>query len=156
MKLKQAVVAGIGVAPQNQCRPIRELRIGQSVDRKVEDSEIAKGLGFELRFCRVWAQESQAAVRVIEGEMGALSGTSFPLGTAPQTTTGYPALALIFLNLARGGFPIVRSEAERAFLPRVLLSSLLGGCFTPLASLAVIVASASSGLILLPPIALFT
>ncbi len=31
---KQAVVAGIGVAPQNERRPIRELRIGQSVDGK--------------------------------------------------------------------------------------------------------------------------
>jgi len=44
LKFKQAVVTGIGVAPQNERRPIWELRIGQSVDRKVEDSEIAEGL----------------------------------------------------------------------------------------------------------------
>ena len=33
------------------------------------------------------------------------------IGTTPQIITGYPVLALIFLNLARGGFP--RAAAER-------------------------------------------
>jgi len=70
LKFKQAVVTGIGVAPQNERRPIWELRIGQSVDRKVENSEIAERLGFELRFCCVRAEESHAAVRVIERLFG--------------------------------------------------------------------------------------
>jgi hypothetical protein len=70
LKFKQAVVTGIGVAPQNERRSIRELRIRQSVDGKVEDSEIAEGLGFELRFCCVRAEERHAAVRVIERLFG--------------------------------------------------------------------------------------
>ncbi len=61
---KQAAVTGIGVAAQNERRPIRELRVGQSVNRKLEDSEIAEGLGFELRFSCVRTEESHAAVRV--------------------------------------------------------------------------------------------
>ena len=45
----------------------------------------------------------------------------------------------------------MRSKAETAFLRRVLLLSLLGGCFASLVWLAVIAASALSGLFLLPP-----
>ncbi len=58
MKLKQAVVTGIGVAPQNERGPVRELRIGQSVNRKVEDSEIAEGLCGYLRLAPFGATRS--------------------------------------------------------------------------------------------------
>ena len=70
LKLKQAIVARIGVAPQNERRPVRELRIGKSVDRKVEDFEITEGPGPELRFGCVRAEESHAAVRAIERLFG--------------------------------------------------------------------------------------
>ena len=59
----------LGSRPK-RVRPIGELRIGQSVDRKVEDSEIAEGLGFELGFCCVRAEESHAAVRMTEKLFG--------------------------------------------------------------------------------------
>ena len=38
------------------------------MDGKVEDPEIAQGLGFELRFCCVWAEESHRSdlVQVVQ------------------------------------------------------------------------------------------
>jgi hypothetical protein len=62
------IPSGASVAVTVPCTPY--LRVGQSVDGKVEDSEIAEGLGFELRFCGVRAEESHAAVRAIERSFG--------------------------------------------------------------------------------------
>lgn len=39
------------------------------------------------------------------GDSIAAAGGIGAVGTGPQIITGYPVLALIFLNLARGGFP---------------------------------------------------
>ena len=81
-----------------------------------------------------------------------MSGTFFPWERHHKRSRGTRSWPSYSSILRAEDFPIVRSKAERAFLRRVLLFSLLGGCFTSLASLAVIVASALSGPFLLPPI----
>lgn|SRR5208337_1972147 len=65
--------------------------------------EIAWFLANGLLLPLIWSMSGGRARALTDSIAGATGIGS--IGTTPQIVIGYPVLALIFLNLARGGFP---------------------------------------------------
>lgn len=82
---------------------LRLNRLGLRICNVVFAIEIAWFLANALLLPLIWVMSGGRAHAFTDSIAGATGIGG--IGTTPQIVTGYPVLALIFLNLARGGFP---------------------------------------------------